>query len=461
MTLWDRKFGLIIGLALFTFACEEPGEIGLNINPENGTFVSRFFEIPLENTIVQHEDIFSDNATRIDVSSQDPVSDGRFLVGKFSNPDFGTLEATAYSAFNLSKFGFKSAGFTYDSLVMHIRVDYLYGSNFLGNKRISVYELTEELKLDSLYLTKNSTPYSIDPVGEFNFDVSLFDTTFVDTVYTTRLSDELGMRFFDRAQTDTMTYQNNGEFRSFFNGLALVPDENNGMVASIHAESSSTFMRLHLHDAEDTTFFDFIVEGYIIDTIYVENDTLYKGVNITKYYNSIKLDKSGSPIAGIPGYYTDFETDNELTYIQGSAGVFTKLNFNKYHEFLDTVKNLVINRAELVVPVAPYNDYIDPSVSLSLYLTDENNGFVINETDSLKLRYQTYGRVTYSEFSNENRGEYTGDITSYIQELTSGAIDDTFLFLGQPGLENSVLTVNQTAIEKDKIFLRVYYSSLK
>ncbi len=465
MTLWDRKLGLILGLALLTFACEEPGEIGLDINPENGTFVARYLEIPIKNSITQHEDILSDNSTRVDFQSQRPISDGRLLVGSYTSPDFGTFKSRAFASFNLGQAGFTPEGFSFDSLILYARVEYVYGNNFTGTKRIYIHQLEEDIKTDSLYLTKNSTPYSMDPIGEFNFDFSSFDTTRIDTLMKARISDELGIMLLDSAQSDTMNFYNNEELRKFFKGLAFVPEENSGLVTGIHAESQSTFMRLHIHNTTDTSFFDFIIPGYTQDTIYSTNsngeeDTLYVTKNFTRYYNSIELDKTGSPIAGIPGFYEDFETNDELSYIQGSSGVFTKLNFGDYNQFLDTVKNLVINRAELIIPVHSYSDYLEPSPALDLYLTDESNRFVESNVDSLRTVYATIGRVTYQETENENYGEYIGEITPYIQSLTSGISTDTLILIGQSGLFNSVLTVNQTVIEKDNILLKIYYSSI-
>jgi hypothetical protein len=461
MTLWDRKAGLILGLALFTLACEEPGEIGLEINPENGSFVARYFEIPVDNSIIQQEDVLSGSRTRIDFNhvNQLPTSDGRLLVGGYNTPEFGTFNSRSFSNIYFTRFGFTSNGFTFDSLVFSIKVDYIYGDDFFGNKRIAVHELSEEIQLDSVYLTKNSTPYFPDPIGEFNFNVSAFDTILVDTIFSTRLSDEFGMKLFDKAGEDSITFFDNRVFREFFKGIALVSDESNGMVAGIHAESQSTFMRMYFHNEEDTTFLDLTVDGFTRDTTIVGTDTTYKVINLTRYYNNISLDKSGSAIAGIPGYYTEFQTNDDFTYIQASSGVFTKLDFSKYFEFLDTVSNLVINRAELILPVKNYQNYLQPSFGFDLYLTDDSNRFLEVDVQGSK-QYLTIGSVTYTGNTGENRGQYEGNITPYIQGLTLGQIDNPMILVGQSGLEKSVLSVNQTLLEKRDILLRVYYSSL-
>lgn len=450
MTLWVRKFGLILGLPFLIFACEEPGEIGLELNPDNGAFVAKYSEIPIPSSIFQYKDIFSDNATRIDEFER-PVYGGRWLVGAYMTQDFGKIESTAFIGFYLSGAGFKGENFIFDSLVLKIKVDYLYGTNFMGNKRFYVHELTEGIKSDSLYLTSNTTPYDPTPVGEFNIDISGFDTTKIDSVFSTRLSDDFGIKFLDEAKRDTMTYHDNVEFRKFFNGIALVPDNNDNVIIGVHAESESTYMRMYIHDTNDTTYFDFIVQG--LDT---------GGINITRYYNHIDLDKTGAPIDVITDYHKGFETQNGKSYVQASAGIMTKLNITPYLNFTDTIEHLIINRAELEIPVVEYANFLEPSPAFNLYVGDQNNKFV-EELDSAssKITYKTVGSVTFDKQSGVNKGIYNGNITTYIQDLTSGNSEDTVLIIGQTSLWNSVVSVNQGIIDKNNIKLKIYYSELK
>jgi hypothetical protein len=455
MTLWDRRLGLILGLAFFIFACEDPGEIGLELNPENGTFVAKYDEISIKSSIIEYEDILSDNSTRIEYSNQN-TGNGRLLTGNYSNQDFGAFQSKAFSSVYLGAIKFRpSENAVFDSLVFYVKVDYLYGEDvrFIGNKKIFVHELEDEIKLDSLYLTKNSTPYSSDPIGEFNFDISVYDsdTARIDTVYRSRLSDELGQRLLDQAITDTLTYNNNLEFRKFFDGIALVPDDGNGVVTGIHAESTSTFMRLYYHNSADTLSFSYILQGW---------DTT--GINITKYYNNITLDKSGTPIEGIPDFHTDFQTSDGLTYMQGSSGIFTKLNMGTYLEFLDTIDHLVINRAELVIPVKAYDDYFVPPTELDMYVSDQDNKFVeLYDSARQSVSYATIGRLAYAEDEQGDEGRYAGEITAYIQAMTDGTRTDSLLLLGTKSLWNSVINVNQLITAKDEIILNVYYSTLQ
>lgn len=456
MTLWDRRLGLIFGLAFFIFACEEPGEIGLDINPENGAFIARYDEISIKSTIIEYEDILSDNSTRINFDDQS-TGNGRLLTGNYSNQDFGSFHSKGFTSIYplIPKIG-PPENYVFDSLVFKVKVDYIYGEdvNYLGNKKIFVHELEEEIILDSLYLTKNATPYLPEPVGEFNFDISSYntDSAQVDTVFTTRLSDDLGQRFMDQIKVDTMTFKDNLEFRKFFNGIALVSDDANEVVTGIHAESSYTYIRLYYHESNDTISytFDFIIRG--------RNP---EGINITKYYNNITLDKSGTPIEGIVDFHTDFETDNGLSYIHGSAGIFTKLNMGSYFNFLDTIDHLVINRAELVIPVESYNDHLAPPNPLDVYVSDQDNKFIKFDVSATDFVYATANsRLVFAKDSIENTGFFVGEMTDYVQGLSNGTITDSLLLIGQSSLWNSVINVNQFITTKDGIFLRVYYSTL-
>lgn len=457
MTLLDRRLGLIFGLAFFIFACEEPGEIGLEINPENGSFVAKYTEVNLKSSVIAYEDVLADNSTRIDQSNPLESGNGRLLTGNYTTQEFGSLKSNAFTSIYpyIPKIG-QADGYIFDSLVMRVKVDYLYGEKvkYTGNKKVYIHELEEEIQLDSLYLTRNTTPYRADPIGEFNFDISALDSGHVDTVFTTRISDEVGLRFMDQIKTDTMTFKDNLMFREFFNGIALVSDDGNQVVAGIHAESASTFVKLYYHNVNDTisSFFDFILRGLNPE-----------GLNITKYYNNIALDRSGTPIEGIAEYYTDFDTNNGLSYIQEGAGIFTKLDMMPYLEYLDSIDHLVINRAELVFPVESYKDNFTPPNPLDLYIADEYNKFIeIFDASGTSFIYATANdRLAYVQDSVENKGLFVGEITNYIQGLTSGTIAEPYLLLGQTGLWNSVINVNQVVIDKDEIVLKVYYSTLQ
>ncbi|NJN28371.1 MAG: DUF4270 domain-containing protein [Cyclobacteriaceae bacterium] len=312
-----------------------------------------------------------------------------------------------------------------------------------------IHELSEEIELDSVYLTKNSTAYVEDPVGEFNIDVSKFDSTRVDTVFRTRLSDALGQKLFDRAVTDTLTYYSDAEFRKFFNGFAFVSDEANDLVMGIHAESNTTFVRMYIHNANKNTFFDYELEGYDAD-----------GDDITRYYNQITLDKSGTPLQAVNSFYTPFQLDK--SYSQSSTGVFTELDLKPYVDFLDTIGRLVVNKAEIIIPVEPFDDNLLPLSQLDIYMANDQHKFIeVYDANKDKILYGVAGQLTFVKDKDVNSGHYIGDMTQYFQQIANGNIEDYQVLLGQPSLYNSVINVHQTVFNKDQIYLNIYYSELQ
>lgn len=452
--MWVRRSGLILGLALFIFACEDPGEIGLDLNPENGVFVAKYQEIPLGNSVLLYEDIVSDNATRID-SLNNLTSGGRLLAGSFSNQDFGKMQSKGFAGLYMApdtvEFSDENGEYIFDSLILRMKVDYLYGNDLQGQKSIFVHELTDSLELNNLYLTKHTTSYAVEPLGEFVFDYSSLDTVSVDTLMKTRFSDELGLRFLKEAEENDTTFSNNNLFREFFYGLAFVAGETNDMVTGIVPESRSSYLRLHFHNSTDTLYKDFMF--YDLDTI---------PGNTTKNYNNITLDRSGTPLEGITDYYTEFQTGNEFSYIQASTGVFTKVNIQPYLNFIDTIDHLVINRAEIEIPVDRYIDNTVPSSPLDLYVISQENKFIEEYVAGRPLpKYKTAGRLSFERDRSENSGLYSGTFTQYVQDLASGENSDTLLLLGQSSLWNSVLSVNQSVILKEGISIKVYYSTIQ
>lgn len=419
--------------------------------------MAKYQELSLNTSLVLADDILSDNSTRINGRSEEPIADGRVLFGNYTTPDFGSISASGFSSLYLTKRGFNPTkdSLVYDSLVLYMFVDYLYGKSFLGTKEINIHELKEEIKIDSVYLTKNATPYHEEPVGTMNFDFSALDSVRVDTLISVRLSDELGNRFMDEAKADTTTFSNNVEFRQFFNGFAFVPGDANDMITGVHMESPSTFVRMFVHNTKDTAAYDFIFTGY---------DTT--GNNITRYYNNITLERAGSSIGPINDYYTDYFPADNRGFTQGSTGVFTKLDFTPYIDFIDTIDHLVINRAELVIPIEPYDTYFDPVSSVDLYKVDEFNRFVeVFDSATLRINYQTAGKIGFRKDSNARSGRYEGLITTYIQSIVTDLEADSTVYssvlVGQPSLWNSVILTNQSAIPLQEIKLRVYYSTLK
>ena len=105
---------------------------------------------------------------------------------------------------------------------------------------------------------------------------------------------------------------------------------------------------------------------------------------------------------------------------------------------------------------------MEPTGSLDLYFTDQENRFIeFYDSAGLRTYYATLSRLSFVKDDNENKGKYIGDLTDYIQDLSSGIRTDSLFLIGQSTLWNSIISVNQSIISKDKVSLNIYYSTIQ
>jgi hypothetical protein len=220
-----------------------------------------------------------------------------------------------------------------------------------------------------------------------------------------------------------------------------------------------TKLALYYHDSEDTARLNFYFTGYQVE------DSVY--INYKHYYHSFIQDKSGTPLAGLTEFNKDFDTGTDNTYIQSGTGVLTKISFDSYYEFLDTLSNVVINRAELEFSVEHYEDNAFPPSGLYLAVTDESNKFLFqtNSSGGLEVKrildafsgYKTY-KLRFLKYPDENAGYYRSQITGHIMSLTEGTGINKPLFLESDHFVNSI---ESFVSSKNSMKLKIYYSTVR
>ncbi len=451
MSLWVKKFGLISGLALLFYACEDSGDIGLELNPERASLVTRYAEIPVKTSVVQ-------------VDSLNTTNTYTGLVGSYSDTNLGDIEATFYSRILPDKntlFDPKDTDNQFDSLVLTLHIKSLYGRE-LGNESYSIHELTESIEQDRVYYSSDQTSYETDPIGLLSFDASAIDTTKIDTVILrTRLDDAFGNKLFDEAKdTTSLSYDSLHYFLQFCHGIAIVPQDSK-VILGFKPEDAEydTKLSLYYHNSKDTAQLTYYFTGYQVE------DSLY--INYKHYYHSIIQDKSGTPLAGLTELNKDFDTGTDYTYIQSGTGVLTKISFDPYYDFLDTLSNVVINRAELEFSVEHYDDNVFPPSGLFLAVTDESNKFLFqtNSSGGVEIKrltdafsgYKNY-KLGFFKIPDENSGLFRSQITGHILSLTEGTGVNKPLFLESNHFVNSI---ESFVSSKNSMKLKIYYSTVR
>jgi hypothetical protein len=420
------NIGLIVVLALFFEACEEPSAIGLELTGDPNRIGVYYQEIELNTSLINNDSLFT-------------LSVVRLLAGETYNPDFGTLTATAYTQFGYG--GIKPNipdSAEYDSLVLDVRNDYAYGQGIVTDQRFTLHELFEDLYDTAAYFSFSSAEYDPVPIATADF---LFPER-KDTLLSFRIDDSFGQRLFESVKdTNVVDPEDVSTLLELFKGFAIVSDLGNNSVMGINVINDSTVLRLYYTYNDSTYNYPFSLRG-------VAN------------FNQILTTRTGSPLQGIEDkYYQEFIPENEKAYIQSGANLVTKLDFGPLLEFFDTIDYATISQCIINITIdEPGFNELPPS-SVLFYYANENNKrirvgggflgiFAEGTTDLLRAVY------------DEATLKYTAPITIFTDNLIQGHSTDTTVLVYPPefGITN---TVNQFIVRPDKIVLEIYYSRVK
>ena len=432
MNLLIKKLGAVLIISALFFSCEDPSEVGLNLNPDLQNLKIQFVDIPLEVVNVRFDSINTTNQ-------------GRLLVGNVNDPEFGRISATAFTEMRPSFSNPKipnNAEFM--SLKLNLLVNYEYGINPNSNQKFYVHQLSDVIESDStIYYKENSIDFSADVIGQFNIS---FDPNNNDTIKA-NISDIVGEDFFNKAK-DTIVFKSASSFSEYFKGLAFVSDVNNSAIIGINSESAETKMTLTYKTPTDTTELEFLF-----------NVSASGVALITKHFNQISIDDAGMPVEGINEFYKEFSPINNKIYLQAGAGLFPKIKLDALRDFVSE-NNIVVNRADLIIDVvSDFQDFLTPPNTLSYFKTNSTNGF-IRDSGVLKAvrQFNANANLTVSYLADATV-PFVGNISLFTQNLVSenGAVnaDEDVLLIP----DNRYISVNRMSFNKDKVRIRLYYTT--
>jgi hypothetical protein len=416
---------LIVGVVLSLVACKKPDEdLGLDLLPGNplGTTVEttslRAFTV--EDTVVRTSGL------------------SRQLLGSYVDPQFGTVKAGLVAQIRLSVnnvgLGQDNSGLVADSIVLALPFD---GANtYYGNldpQVFEVYEITDDLSVDSLYYSDRVPGFSADDLvadrgGSITPRPTLRPVVGSDTLapqLRIRLSNELAGRFLAAFGTSVMT--DNTAFLQFFKGLYVTV--NNG--PQLPFEQGVLYFNL-LNTASKVTL-------YYKDTVSSDPE-LPRKFDLPINQNSVRysvteFDRSTAVDPGLNAALADTSLPAPATYVQAMGGLRTGILLPNIMEFANTNKTLA--KAELVLPISgTYNAFLGPPTQLFIFRRD-SLGKDVFLPDQLAGIGAINGNYSASERS------YRFNITRYVQGLLNGSIPSTGLEL-VPG--SSGVSVNRAVL---------------
>ena len=315
-------------------------------------------------------------------------------LGNINNdPLFGKSEGVMY--FDLfpsvikSPFPFnKDSLISLDSIVLVLGYNSLYGDSVQA-QQVKVFEIptTESFKLTENYqIRKNyitTLGSSLGPVTTF-MPQTLNDSIFPrDERAANQLRIPLNNSFGQRLLNyDTLNaYRSDSAFKTYFNGFAVVPQNNGSANALIGFDLSSTNTKL--------AFYVRYKNAGKIDTQTVK----FALANSSAIANYIKRDYSGAEIVTA----TNGTTPDGLVYLQSSPGSYAKIKIPG----LGTLNNRVVHLADLIVEQV--YDPLAPILTPPSYL-------YLDAFDETKLRYRT---IPYDVILTTVNANTKGDTAVY------------------------------------------------
>ncbi len=410
-------------VVLILFGCEPSGEGGLEINIGSNTRVD-FFEFDLNTTNLIIDSLRTD--WRTDQSQYST----RVISGSYENPLLGSVNSTAYMNYRFVGGDILADTMTFDSLVMFFRVDQILKNTNENFDKILLYNLTEEVFLDAVYLS--------------DFDVTT-ETSPIDTLFVVIANEEaLVKNFLDYFGNDLfqkLTAEDSLTL-GYSAGLALVPFEQTESLIGI--------------DPSDSTFF----------SVYAHDDSLnsYSATfAFNTYFTGIDRIRDNSPLSGSIDLDT-IDVSDDFAVVNPLFGVTTLVDLKPVIDFLAQSDNILVNRAEFSVQAA---NSADPLGSIRYYFYNENYGI---RGEGLSTNPYTTAVLTNNSYISNNpvilRGDYdslgyVSDFTLFTEFLYDNINESEDLLAEKIVITGDrFLNLEESLIDLNSVKLKIYYTTL-
>ncbi len=389
---FNKSLLIIILSAVMVFSCTKPEDIGQDIVAIPGEGVLLNFTDTI--TITTHSFIVDSIPTKY-VSPQ--------LLGSVYDPIFGTTAAGIYTQTRLANnnldFGNNAVC---DSIVFSLDYVGFYGDT-AATQHIKVYQLDESMNVDSGYYSNRSLSLIQPPLFDDDVVFNLKDSVQlvggkVKPHLRLRLPNSFGEMIISKSGQSELS--NNEEFLKFIKGYYIIADQklSGGGIASVRLNSNYSRVTLYYHNDKDTTFEYFVINENCAKFSYF-NHFDYQNAD-PDFYNQVVL--------------KDSTMDNQIFYIQPTAGVRTELNF-PYIKELNKEHPAAVQKAEIILNIADVSDTaaypVPPSISI-VGINDKGENMFI--TDSYE------GSTYYGGRYDANNNQYIFNITRTIQEMLLG-----------------------------------------
>lgn len=387
------------------------------------------------------------------------------LLGRYTDPQLGTVQATSYFGVGLPAAFVPDGTAVYDSLVLTLspssssgtNMSFRYGDTTRTQSLVAVYKLNQVLPTNTpLFAAPRLTPLAsyYDPLTSLlnlNRVVRQRRASPVLGTIRTRLNDDLGRQLMVAGQRGQLSTQD--QLQALLPGLAIAPlTSDNAALLTFAATSESSALMIYYHDPTAPTVpqsATFQVQTGGAHCFQVEllnrNQSVLGGKLPTQTLGQVPASSLG-----------------EQTIIAGGIGLQTKLEFPYLRDLYQFGQHLTLTSAQLVLRVPPSST----SMALALAPPSTLNVSTVNFNNQPVTTLPTtvsYDNTQLSPLTTLPQATYTlpdAVVNAYIQAVLAGASPNNGLLLrsASPELPSRVL-LGSSRNASARLQLRVYVVS--
>jgi hypothetical protein len=430
---------------LFTQCKKDKSQLGLNVQPQTDQIgLTTVDTISLITYTAPSDSIVTDELT------------AAMLLGSYVDPFFGIVKSSLYTQIRLegsvdfTPDGGTLADLAVDSVILYLAINSGYGN--LEPQTFEVYRMAESIYLDSTYYSNTSKAVmgaDLVSAGEGTIIPNPNVPGYVNGVLTSEsilripLSvNDFAMPIINESGTGVLDANDgDGNFVDWFKGILITSNTvsqsiNQGAILYTDPLSANSKVTIYYRDNSGLPS---------------EYDTIQFDLNINSScarYTKFEQDYTGTMVES---QLLDSTEGQDVFFLQTMGGVRSKIALPHIADLLDS-SNMVINKAELVLPVQyfPSDAYV-PSEELFLVRTLESGGisFIPDYNDDRGGNY------------TESSSSYTFNITRYLNQMIAGDYENlplTIVSGGNAVTANRVVFNGPNTILKDKPKLIITYS---
>ncbi|MDP3467586.1 MAG: DUF4270 domain-containing protein [Daejeonella sp.] len=404
---------LLISLFILS-SCQNTDSIGLDVDPATEVTGSFTDTITVISSTVKEDSLVTNTLTK-------------YPLGYLIDPIFGKTNANIAMSLTLDPPGLNfGTSPVLDSAVLVL----YYAKDFYGdstsNFQVEVHQLNNPLSTSVRYYNTQAQSYGSSVIGSKRLRFNVNDSVRVTEIVTgnpdkqvTRapqmripLNSSFITTNFLNASSTTLSSDDllNKAVKGFYLTVNKAQSSGPGGIAFFNLSDSS---RLEIYYKSQN--------GALIDTTMHKFPIVNGSVPVIADF---KHDYSGTDI---PANLNNTSTQQDFTYVQGLAGLRTKIRF-PHIEKLKNLGNITINKAELIVSVVGGTDAFKPASRLIMYRTDIANQrqFIPDFSTDPAFSLTDFD---FGGFYDSSKKHYKFQITSYIQDIIKGKLRqyDTYI----------------------------------